>query len=82
MAHHSAAAAFHASSSSAKKATPMPIPSGSGELVADSEIDVQSVLGGSYVDGAKRHPRVTGVGRSIQDEEEGGLLGADARLAC
>jgi len=71
-----------ATSSSAKKATPMPIPSVSGELVADSEGDVRSVLGGSFVDGAKRHPRATGVGRSIQDEEEGGLLGADACLAC
>jgi len=55
----------------------MPIPSGSGELVADSEGDVRSTLGESYVDGARRHPRVTGVGRSIQEEEEEEGLGAD-----
>jgi len=65
------------SSSSAKKAPPIPIPSGSGELVADSEGGVRSALGESYVDGARRHPRVTGVGRSIQEEEEEEVLGAD-----
>ena len=63
--------------SSAKKATPIPIPSGSDELVADSEGDVRSGLGESYVDGARRHPRVTGIGRSIQEEEEEEGLGAD-----
>jgi len=41
-----------AASSSAKKAMPIPIPSGSGELVADSLGDVRSALGESYVDGA------------------------------
>jgi autophagy-related protein 9 len=66
-----------ATSSSAKNATLMPIPSGSGELVADSEGDVRSALGGSYVDGARRHPRITGIGRSIQEEEEEEGLGAD-----
>jgi len=66
-----------ATSSSAKKATPMSIPSGSGELVADPEGDVRSTLGESYVDGARRHPRVTGLGRSIQEEEEEEGLGAD-----
>lgn len=66
-----------AASSSAKNATAMPIPSGSGELVADSEGDVRSALGESYVDGARRHPRVTGIGRSIQEEEEEEGLGAD-----
>lgn len=55
----------------------MPIPSGSGELVADSEGDVRSGLGEPYVDGARRHPRVTSVGRSMQEEEEEEGLGAD-----
>ncbi len=52
----------------------MSIPSGSGELAADSEGDVRSALGESYVDGARRHTR-EGVGRSMQEEEE--VLGAD-----
>ena len=77
-----------AASSSAKNATAMPISSGSGELVADSEGDVRSALGESYVDGARRHPRVTGIGRSIQEEEEeeeglgadGGVLGLLAQI--
>ncbi|SRR6266851_452590 len=57
---------------------PMPIPSGSGELVADSEGDVRSALGESYVDGAKRHARgVAGGARSIQEEEDEEGLGAD-----
>jgi len=30
-------------------------------------------MGESYVDSARRHRRVTGVGRSIQEEEEEGL---------
>ena len=45
--------------------------------MADSEGDVRSALGESCVDGARRHPRVTGVGRSIQEEEEEEGLGAD-----
>jgi autophagy-related protein 9 len=58
---------------------PMSIPSGSGELAADSEGDVRSALGESYVDGARRNAR-GGVGRSMQEEEEelgadGGVLG-------
>ncbi|KAH9001006.1 APG9-domain-containing protein [Lactarius akahatsu] len=53
----------------------MSIPSGSGELAADSEGDVRSALGESYVDGARRHAR-GGVARSMQEEEDDGL-GAD-----
>ncbi|KAI9446179.1 APG9-domain-containing protein [Lactarius indigo] len=53
----------------------MSIPSGSGELAADSEGDVRSGLGESYVDGARRHAR-GGLGRSTQEEEDDGL-GAD-----
>ena len=46
--------------------------------MADPEGDVRSALGESYVDGARRHPRVTGVGWSIQKEEE--VLGMDGRV--
>ena len=49
-------------SSSAKAATPM--------VVVSSEGDVRNALGESYVNGAWRHPRVTGVRRPIQGEEE------------
>jgi autophagy-related protein 9 len=63
---------------SSSASAPMPIPSGSGELVADSEGDVRSALGESYVDGARRHPRgVAGGARSIQEEEDEEGLGAD-----
>jgi autophagy-related protein 9 len=61
------------------------IQSGSGELLAvDSEGDVRSALGESYVDGARRHAR-GGVGRSMQEEEEelgadGGVLGLLAQI--
>jgi autophagy-related protein 9 len=55
----------------------MPIPSGSGELVADSEGDVRSALGESYVDGARRHPRGPVGTRSVQEEEDEEGLGAD-----
>ena len=55
--------------------TAISIPSGSGELAADSEGDVRSALGESYVDGARRNAR-GGVGRSMQEEEDEGL-GAD-----
>ncbi|KAI9459444.1 APG9-domain-containing protein [Lactarius psammicola] len=62
----------------------MSIPTGSGELAADSEGDVRSALGESYVDGARRHAR-GGVGRSMQEEEEdlgadGGVLGLLAQI--
>ena len=57
----------------------MPMPSGSGELLtADSEGDVRSALGESYVDGARRNAR-GGVARSMQEEEEDGL-GADGGM--
>jgi len=55
----------------------MPIPSGSGELVADSEGEVRSALGESYVDGARRHPRGPVGTRSVQEEEDEEGLGAD-----
>lgn len=60
------------------------IQSGSGELAVDSEGDVRSALGESYVDGARRHAR-GGVGRSMQEEEEelgadGGVLGLLAQI--
>ncbi|KAF8261690.1 autophagy protein Apg9-domain-containing protein [Lactarius quietus] len=60
------------------------IPSGSGELAVDSEGDVRSALGESYVDGARRHAR-GGVARSMQEEEEelgadGGVLGLLAQI--
>jgi len=75
-----------AASLSAKKIAPIPILSGSGELVADSDDDVRSALGESYVDGARWHLRVTGVGRSIQEEEDerpgadGGAFGLLAQI--
>ena len=57
----------------------MAVPSGSGELLtADSEGDVRSALGESYVDGARRNAR-GGVARSMQEEEEDGL-GADGGM--
>lgn len=64
--------------------TTIPIPSGSGELAADSQGDVRSGLGESYVDGARRHAR-GGVARSMQEEEEelgsdGGVLGLLAQI--
>ena len=61
----------------------MPIPSGSGELVADSQGDVRSGLGESYVDGARRYPRGGGgaggglSARSMREEEEEEGIGAD-----
>ena len=57
----------------------VPVPtSGSGELGSDSQGEVRSALGGSYVDGARRHPRGGGVGaRSMQEEEDEDGLGAD-----
>jgi autophagy-related protein 9 len=54
--------------------------SGSGELGlgADSQGEVRSALGESYVDGARRHPRGSGVGsRSMQEEEDEDGLGTD-----
>jgi len=59
------------------EAAAMPIPSGSGELVADSVGEVRSALGESYVDGARRHPRGVGPTRPIQEEEDEEGLGAD-----
>jgi autophagy-related protein 9 len=63
---------------------PAPVPSGvsgsgSGEIGADSQGEVRSALGESYVDGARRHPRGGGgVGaRSMREEEEEEGLGAD-----
>ena len=63
---------------------PTMIPSGSGELAADSQGDVRSGLGEAYVDGARRHAR-GGVARSMQEEEEelgadGGVLGLLAQI--
>jgi len=55
----------------------MPIPSGSGELVADLEGEVRSALTECYVDGARRHPRVIGAGWTIQEEEEEEELDGD-----
>jgi autophagy-related protein 9 len=59
---------------------PMPMPSGSGsgngELAADSEGEVRSALGESYVDGGRRHVRGVSA-RSMQEEEEEDGLGAD-----
>ena len=54
----------------------MPSLSGSSEVVADLEGDIRSAQGESYINGARRHPHVTGVRWSIQ-EEEGEWLGAD-----
>ena len=65
--------------------TTIRIQSGSGELAVDSEGDVRSALGESYVDGARRHAR-GGVGRSMREEEEeelgadGGVLGLLAQI--
>jgi autophagy-related protein 9 len=59
------------------EAAVMLIPSGSGELVADSVGEVRSALGESYVDGARRHPRGVGPTRPIQEEEDEEGLGAD-----
>ena len=66
---------------------PIPIPSGSGELVADSEGEVRSALGESYVDGARRHHQRGVSARSMQEEEEedgpgadGGVLGLLAQI--
>ena len=55
----------------------MLIPSGSGEPVSDSEGDVRSALGELHVDGARRYPRLTSVGWTIQEEEEEEELGMD-----
>jgi len=75
------------SSSSSAAGTGVPIAvasgvssSGSGELGlgADSQGEVRSALGESYVDGARRHPRGGGVGsRSMQEEEDEDGLGTD-----
>ena len=52
--------------------------SGFGEIGADSQGEVRSALGESYVDGARRHPRGGGVSaRSMQEEEDEDGLGAD-----
>ncbi len=53
--------------------------SGSGELGADSQGEVRSALGESYIDGARRHPRGGGGGgaRSMREDEEEDGLGAD-----
>ncbi len=69
-------------SSSSSAAVGVPMPSGvsgsaSGELGADSQGDVRSTLGESYVDGARRHPRGGLGGRSIQEEDDEDGLGAD-----
>ena len=54
------------------------LPSGSGEIGSDSQGEVRSALGESYVDGARRNPRSSGVGaRSMQEEEDEDGLGAD-----
>ncbi|KAI9511107.1 APG9-domain-containing protein [Russula earlei] len=76
--HHPPASSSFPSSSApnAAAAAPVPIPSGSGELVANSEGDVRSALGEPYVDGARRYPR-SAVSRSMQEEEEEDGLGAD-----
>jgi len=66
-----------AASSLAKKIAPIQILSTSGDLMADLEGDVRSTLGESYIDGARRQPCVTGVRRSIQEEEEKEEPGAD-----
>ena len=70
---------FSAASLPVKKMAPIPIPSGSGESWR-SEGDVHSALGESYVNGARRHLRVTGVGRSTQEEEEEEEPDADRRV--
>ena len=64
-------------SSSSAVGVPVP-PSGSGEFVSDSQGEVRSALGESYVDGARRHSRGGGVGaRSMQEEEDEDGLGTD-----
>jgi autophagy-related protein 9 len=58
----------------------VPVPSGGsggGELVVDSQGDVRSALGESYVDGARRHPRGNVGARSMQEEEDEDGFGAD-----
>ena len=76
-------------SSSSLVGTGVPVVSGSGsgsgigELGADSQGEVRSALGESYVDGARRHPRGGVSARSSMQEEEdedgvgedGGVLG-------
>jgi autophagy-related protein 9 len=62
--------------------------SGSGELGGDSQGEVRSALGESYVDGARRHPRGGVSARSSMQEEEdeeglgedGGVLGLLAQI--
>jgi autophagy-related protein 9 len=62
--------------------------SGIGELGGDSQGEVRSALGGSYVDGARRHPRGGVSARSSMQEEEdedalgeeGGVLGLLAQI--
>lgn len=53
--------------------------SGIGEIGigADSQGDVRSALGESYVDGARRHPRGGVSARSMQEEEDEDGLGTD-----
>ena len=53
--------------------------SGSGirDIGADSQGEVRSALGESYVDGARRHPRGGVSARSMQEEEDEDGLGAD-----
>ena len=65
----SAGAGMHAASG---------VSSSSGELGlgADSQGEVRSALGESYVDGARRHPQGVGA-RSMQEEEGEDGLGAD-----
>jgi autophagy-related protein 9 len=47
--------------------------SGIGELGADSQGEVRSGLGESYVDGARRYPPGGVSARSMQEEDEDGL---------
>jgi autophagy-related protein 9 len=57
--------------------------SGSGSVIgeigigADSQGEVRSALGESYVDGARRHTRVGVSARSMQEEEDEDGLGTD-----
>lgn len=71
----------HPSSSSAAAGVPAASGvsgSGSGELGADSQGEVRSALGESYVDGARRHSRGGVSARSsMQEEEDEDRLGAD-----
>jgi autophagy-related protein 9 len=58
--------------------------SGGEEFAVDSEGEMRSALGESYVDGARRHGRGVGT-RSMQEEEEevgadGGVLGLLAQI--